>query len=96
MIITLDEAKQHMRVDSNDDDNYINLLINTSEEFIKNVTGRTFDSTNNLAKIACLYIVGDLYDNRQMTTDKMGERVRNIINMILTQLSLCYNGGDTI
>lgn len=88
MIVTLEESKQHLRVDGNDDDVYIQMLIDAAEQFIVNATGKTFDGSNALAKTACLLLTADLYDNRQMSTDRASEKVRDIVTMILTQLSL--------
>jgi uncharacterized phage protein (predicted DNA packaging) len=94
MIVTLQEAKQHLRVDSNDDDIYISLLINATEEFITNMTGKTFNSTNNLAKTLCLLMIGDLYERRSMVENKVGEKISGIVNMILIQLGV-PDGGET-
>lgn len=88
MIVTLEEAKQHLRVDNIDDDDYITLIIEAIEEFITNMTGKTFDGTNKRAKILCLLIIGDLYDNRSPFTGKVGDKISPIVNMMLIQLSL--------
>ena len=93
MIVTLEEAKQHLRVDINDDDGYILTLIAAAEQFVQQTTGKIFDSTNALAKTVCLLLIGDLYEKREFTTDKASEKVRDIVTMILTQLSL---SGDTV
>ncbi len=92
MLVTLEEAKHHLRVDTDDDDAQVTLLMQAAEEFIRNMTGKMFDSTNALAKTACLFIIGDMYENRTLNTDKVGEKVRGIVTMILTQLSLSYGG----
>lgn len=92
MLVTLEEAKHHLRVDTDDDDAQITLLIQAAEEFIRNMTGKMFDSTNALAKTSCLFIISDMYENRTLNTDKVGEKVRAIVTMILTQLSLSYGG----
>lgn len=93
MIVTLEEAKKHLRMeDISEDDAHILLLTQAAEEFIKNATGNAFDGTNALAKTVQLFIITDLYENRVLTTDKMSEKVRSIVNMILGQLSYCYGG----
>ena len=93
MIVTLEEAKQHLRVDTNDDDTYIQGLIVAAEQFVQVATGKTFDSTNALAKTVCLLLIGDLYEKRELTTDKASEKIRDIVTMILTQLALA---GDSV
>lgn len=88
MIVSLEEAKQHLRIDTNDDDTYIQGLIAAAEQFVQQTTGKIFDSTNALAKTVCLLLIGDLYEKRELTTDKASEKIRDIVTMILTQLSL--------
>jgi len=92
MILSLSEVKQHLRIDFDDDDNYLLLLIASAEQFLKNTTGKTFDITNALAKTACLLLVADLYEKRTLATDKASEKIRDIVTMILTQLAV---GGDS-
>ena len=41
-IVSLDEAKQHMRVEYTDDDTYIEGLIEAAEKYCETVTGRTY------------------------------------------------------
>lgn len=91
MIITLEEAKEHLRIDSSEDDMYIQNLIGASEQFIKNGTGKVFDETNYLAKSVCLLLVADMYENRITATDKVGSKMREIVSMMLTQLA--YDEG---
>lgn len=92
LIVSLEEAKQHMRIDIDDDNTYIQTLINAAEQFITTTTGKTFDSTNALAKTACLLIIADLYDNRGLTSDGIKDKTRDIVTLILNQLSL---SGDS-
>ncbi|HCL51417.1 MAG TPA: phage gp6-like head-tail connector protein, partial [Clostridiaceae bacterium] len=42
----LEEAKDFLKVDYGDEDIFIQDLINASEQYLKNATGKTFDSTN--------------------------------------------------
>ncbi|MGE4417571.1 MAG: head-tail connector protein [Marinobacterium sp.] len=88
MIVTLEEAKQYLRVDHSDDDALITLLIGAAEQFLQDATGKTFDASNSLAKVVCLTIIADLYDQRQVEVDKVGVRTRRIIELALTQLSM--------
>lgn len=96
MIVTLDEVKEHLRIDYDSEDLYLEILIKAAGEFIYNTTGIRFDNTNSLAKVACLFIISDLYENRNASTEKMNEKIRNIVMMILSQLSLSYESSDTL
>lgn len=93
MIISLEEAKEWLRVDESDDDSTITLLIKSAEEYLKNATGRKFDSENSQAKLFCLVLVTDWYENRElMAGQKTSEKVRLTIQSILSQLQ--YGGEE--
>lgn len=91
MILTLEETKEFLRIeqDFTDEDNLIQMLITASESYLYNATGRQFDNTSNLAKLFCLVLVTDWYENREMI-GKASDTVRLTINSILTQLQYCY------
>ena len=90
MLIALKETKEYLRVDGDEDDSLIESLINASEEYLKNATGKTFDSTNPLARLFCLVLVVDWYENRGLTAGKIGQKIRPVIDSMLTQLNYCY------
>ena len=90
MLITLKETKEYLRVDGDEDDSLIESLINASEEYLKNATGKTFDNTNHLARLFCLVLVVDWYENRGLTVGKVGEKIRPVIDSMLAQLNYCY------
>lgn len=88
-IVTLEETKQYLRVDGDDEDALITSLITAAEEYLKNATGIQFDDTNSLAKLFCWVLVTDWYENREHT-GKPSEKVRPIIDSMLAQLKYCY------
>ena len=90
MLITLDEAKEYLRIDGDEDNTLINTLIKASEEYLQNATGRSFDTTNNLARLFCLLLVVDWYENRGLTAGKVGDKIRPVIDSMLAQLNYCY------
>lgn len=96
MIVTLEEAKEWLKVDFSDDDATIQRLINAAEKYLKNATGNTFDSSNELAQLFCLVLVADWYENREMI-GKVSDKIRHTVDSILAQLSYCYGPqeGDT-
>lgn len=95
MILTLPETKGFLRIEESftDEDNLIQILINASEKYLLNATGNTFDSTNDLAKLFCLVLVADWYENREIT-GRISEKVRFTVDSILTQLS--YEGSEIV
>ena len=94
MIVTLEEVKDWLRVDFIDDDTLITTLINAAEEYLKNATGITFDATNYLAKIFCMTLIADWYENRELI-GKASDQVRPILQSILAQLTYAYGGETT-
>lgn len=90
MLITLDETKKYLRVDGNEENSLIESLIAAAEEYLKNATGKSFDKTNQLARLFCLVLVVDWYENRGLTAGKVGDKTRPVIDSMLAQLNYCY------
>jgi len=95
LILTLDEVKEFLKLeyDFYDEDNLLQLLMTASEAFLLNSTGITFDSSNSLAKLFCLVLISDWYDDRAII-GKASDKIRFTIDCISTQLKYCY-GGDS-
>lgn len=91
-MIELQEAKQWLRVDHDEDDNIIKSLINAADRYLQNATGKKFATDNQLAKQFCLFLIADWYDNRQFTGEKVGEKVKYILQSMLAQLQ--YGGEE--
>lgn len=69
-IITLSEAKEHLRVDHSIEDTLIQLYIDTAEEYIENYLNAPSLPYNNSLRAAALLTVSDLYENRQGAGEK--------------------------
>lgn len=93
MILTLQEAKEFLKVDNDIEDSLIQGLITSAEEYIKNATGKVFDSTNELAKLACKLLVSHWYENRSIVGD--AKKIEFSLDVILTQLKYCYESDVT-
>lgn len=90
MIVSLDEAKNWLRIDFIEDDALLTMLISAAEAYLKNATGVEYDENNHLAKLFCMTLISDWYENREMI-GKASDQIRPIINSILMQLT--YGGG---
>ncbi|MCM3242694.1 head-tail connector protein [Cytobacillus oceanisediminis] len=86
MIIDLAIARKWLREPPEEDNDIIKLIIGATEEYLKNATGRTFDDTNNQARLFCLVLVTDWYENRDLIGTKPSEKVRFSIQSMLIQL----------
>ena len=95
MILTLKETKEWLRMDEEDEDSTIELLIQAAEEYLKNATGRVFDSTNNQARLFCLILVTEWFENRDMIGSKVSEKVRFSVQSMLLQLQYSEEGEVT-
>lgn len=88
----LEQIKQFLRVDFDDDDSYIILLIDVAKEYIIDAVGK-YDETSARYKLLLLNIVSTLYENREYTIDKTNEKVAYTLKSIILQLQL---EGDTV
>lgn len=100
--VTLAEVKTRLKIEADDTsrDDELALLVKAADEILYNLTGRAFDGSNPLAKLACLFIIQDFYDKRGMSatsgykTDSLSDRTRQVVDLVLSQLSFCYLGED--
>ena len=66
-MVTLQEVKQYLRIDFEDDDPLLLSLISTAKQLVMDV-GRMdeerFSENEDVVRTAMLYTVSDLYENR--------------------------------
>lgn len=89
MIVTLEETKNWLKDVPEEDNPVVEMLIQAAETYLHNATGNQFDSTNQLAKLFCMVLITDWYENREAvgrTTDK----TRPIVESMVGQLKHCY------
>lgn len=76
MILTLDEVKNHLRVDLDDDDALINNLIIAAQQYLENATGKEYPEKDNngneidysLEKVYMNLLIAYWYENRGATS----------------------------
>lgn len=67
-VVTLQEAKQYLRVDSGDEDDFISWLIETGEQMCRDVArleDQELEQYLPMARIAILYVTAYLYEHRE-------------------------------
>lgn len=73
MLISLEEAKKHLRVEHNADDDLINSLIlsaqNWADSFL-NFKIEEVEDPPEIFKQAMLLVIGSWYENRENVSDK--------------------------
>ena len=94
MILTLQEVKDFLKVDYNDEDLLLNDLIIASESYLYNATGKYYINTNQLAKLYCKVLINDWFKDRTLTVNStknlsVSEKVRYSLKSILMQLKYC-------
>lgn len=86
--MTLAEMKSYLKVDFDDDDNDITLMMNVAREYIVDAIG---ECNEEIARVQLLMrvIVAELYEKRSMTFDmnSTNEKVQYVIRSIINQLS---------
>ena len=69
MLVTLEEAKQYLRVDFDDEDTLITHLIQTAQRLCMSIVREddeeAFEQNYLEARIAILYSIGYLYEHRE-------------------------------
>lgn len=93
MILTLNEVKLFLKVDYEEEDNYIQLLIDAAENYIQDAIDN-YDTKilntrfKNKAKIVSLALINEAYSNRELIT-KDDEKYKLIIKSFLLQMQYC-------
>ena len=86
--MTLAEMKSYLKVDFNDDDNDITLMMDVAREYIVDAIG---ECNEEIARVKLLMrvIVAELYEKRALTFDmnSTNEKVQYVIRSIINQLS---------
>lgn len=90
MIVTLEEAKQYLRVDTDHEDALVESLIAAAETYLYNATGITYNDSNKLAKLFVLVLVADWFENRE-SVGHVTQMTRRSVQSLLVQLQNCYN-----
>lgn len=89
-ILTLEETKLWLRVDGTNEDALIQTLIGAAETYLRNAVEVEFDGTNPLAKLFCLVLCADWYENRELIGSQPSDKVRFTMQSILAQLQQAY------
>ena len=82
MLITLEEAKEYLKVEYEDEDTLIQTLIDSSEMLCRDIIRRDILPEDAAVKTAVLYAVGVMFENRGTNeeTEKMIPTLKNILS----------------
>lgn len=67
MIVSLDEMKQYLRVDFEDDDEFLQNAIDSAENLCADIARLSLEelSKKSISKIAVMYAVAYIYEHRE-------------------------------
>ncbi|BDR75763.1 head-tail connector protein [Clostridium tetani] len=92
--MTLQSIKEYLRIDGQDEDIFLQELIEISQIYIDSMVGTNYKTDPKTVKLANLLqkkLVADMYENRS-TTISTQEKQDRIVTSILDSLALA---GDT-
>lgn len=82
-VVTLEEAKQYLRVDSGDEDDFILGLLETGEQMCRDVARleeQELEQHLPMARIAILYVTAYLYEHREQADhDDLVQTLRSLL-----------------
>lgn len=84
-MVTLERAKQFLRIEHDFDDELISSFITAAEKYVKSACGKNVDLDEERAEIVTLMITSDYYECR---TPYGQEKYSQNVSTILTQLRL--------
>ena len=83
----LEELKQYLRIDSDEEDFTLLMLQLEAEEYLLGA-GISKDYTKNRYKLAVMLLVSDGYENRQVRIDSKISHVSDRLGRIILQLQM--------
>ena len=85
--MTLEEVKNFIHVDFNDDDTKIEIMKDAAIEYIEDALG-SYNDKRAKQKLLVGTLVQDMYDKNSFTVDDKNESVKYIVKSIILQEQL--------
>lgn len=83
-MIDLGKVKLHVRVDADDDDVYLNLLIGVATEYVTDITNIPNDANAPFRyDLACLLLIANWYANRESVVEGTLNKVPHGFDMLI-------------
>lgn len=82
-MVQLEDVKQYLRLDTDDEDNLLNMCIASAEQYVKDYTGLTDEeiAENKTLVMATMAVIADMYEMRQATTS--GIQINPFVDYVL-------------
>ena len=87
----LEDIKEYLRVDGDDEDNLISMMMEAGKEYIRSAVGE-YDDTDKTANILLAAITQNMYDNRELmqSDQQVKKRIEYTFQSMILQLRLKY------
>ncbi len=85
-MITLEEAKEYLKIDNNSEDQFLNILLNATETYISSSCDQGLYRKDELAKSTQLILIGMLYTNRGMTEGKENQTMKVLFDAMMLKI----------
>lgn len=87
----LEDIKEYLRVDGDDEDNLISMMMEAGKEYIRSAVGG-YDDTDKTANILLAAVVQNMYDNRELmqSDQQVKKRIEYTFQSMILQLRLKY------
>lgn len=87
----LEDIKEYLRVDGDDEDNLISMMMEAGKEYIRSAVGE-YDDTDRTANILLAAVVQNMYDNRELmqSDQQVKKRIEYTFQSMILQLRLKY------
>lgn len=92
-MLTLEEVKQELGIDFNDNDSRLTRYIILADSYLQGAVGINYDPHDERAKQLALFVIEDLYD-RNANSVKENATINKLKNDFLMQLQ-CEGRDDT-
>ena len=88
-MLTLQETKEFLRLDGDDEDAFVSSLIVTAKELVEDTLRyklTEFEEIPETVHQAMLIVVGTLYEERQVAKDKSGVDIKETLDLVRRML----------
>jgi uncharacterized phage protein (predicted DNA packaging) len=82
----LDELKQYLRIDWDDEDSFLSSLILIAKDYIEKGTGKQFDENNPKHKLAAFLFCSHQYENRNPIVAQNTKTLEYSLQSLLFQI----------
>lgn len=88
--ITVQDVKDHLGYDLTDEmvERKIKRLMNVADAYLRGAIGKDFPEDDSRVKELALIVIADMYEDRSLTSGKVSNQTRQLVNDFCLQLRL--------